>query len=109
VGWTGSSAASFAPLNLLLANLTVSDQRIHACLRQPLPSTVHAEAERFCFNPILTTMLLVVVGASLLHGLAIGIGALLGMGFTGPNRDNEERQERRVEGHLWLAPSSHVN
>jgi hypothetical protein len=67
------AATSFAPLDLLLANLTISDQRIHTRLRQPLPCAVHAKAESLGLNSILATKSLVIVGASLLYPFAIGM------------------------------------
>ena len=66
-------ATSLPPLNLLLANLAGGDQRVHASLREPLTGAVHAKAERLGFNSVLATMLLVILGASLLHCLAIGM------------------------------------
>jgi hypothetical protein len=67
------AATSFAPLDLLLANLTISDQRIHTRLRQPLPCAVHAKAESLGLNSILATKPLVIVGATLLYPFAIGM------------------------------------
>ena len=69
----GSAATSLPPLHLLLANFAISDQRIHACLRQPLPCAVHAKAEGLGLNSIFATMPLVIVGASLPYRLAIGM------------------------------------
>jgi hypothetical protein len=90
-GWASSPSTSFAPLNLLLANLTISDQRIHTRLRQALPGAVHAKAESFGFNPILATMPLVIVGASLLNSFAIGMLRGSRAGRKGkPNKGHEE-------------------
>ena len=96
------AAASFAPLNLLLANLASSDQRIHARLRQPLPCAVHAKAQGFGFNPILATMPLVIVGASLLHCFAIG---MLGKSHPGRKSETKDGEEETAVHHYSSAIS----
>jgi hypothetical protein len=81
----------FPPLHLLLANLTISNQRIYTSLRQPLSCAVHAKAEGFGFNPILATMPLVIVGASRLDAFAIGMLRSSCHGGNGePNEGDEE-------------------
>jgi hypothetical protein len=90
----GSATTLLPPLNFLLANFAISNQRIDARLRQPLPGTVHAQAESFCFNPVLTTMPLVVIGASLLHRFAVG---MLSNGDAAPNGETKDGNEQTTK------------
>ena len=91
------AATSFAPLDLLLANLTISDQRIHTGLRQPLPCAVHAKAESLGLNSILATKSLVIVGASLLYSFAIGI-----MLRSSPDGRKGEPKKRATRRRLYI-------
>jgi hypothetical protein len=67
------TATPFPPFNFLFANLTRSDQSIHARLRQSLACAIHAEAQCISFDSILAAMRLVIIGARLLHRFAIGM------------------------------------
>src|SRR5262245_9957925 len=68
-----SVPTAFTPLNFLLADLAIGNQCINTCLCSFLTYPVHAKTQRVGFNPIFTTMLLVIACTSLLHRLTVDV------------------------------------
>jgi hypothetical protein len=87
-----SSPSLLAALNLRLADLASIDQGVNAGLRQAVARLVHAKAKGLGFDPILPAMFVIIVGASLLHCLAVSVGVLSRGSANGEGEDGRGDQ-----------------
>ena len=74
-------------LDLGLADFPSIDKGIEAGLRERLACFIHAKAQGLSFDTVLRAVPMIIVGASLLHSLAVGV---LGCG-----RAHREREDDR--------------
>jgi hypothetical protein len=83
---TASPTCSLPTLNLGLADFTSIDKGINAGLGQRLACFIHAKAQGLSFDTVLRAVPMIIVGASLLHSLAVGV---LGCGRADREREDE--------------------
>src|SRR4029079_13104538 len=86
---SASPTTTLATLNLGLADFASTDKGINAGFRQRLACFIHAKAQGLSFDTVLRAVPMIIVGASLLHSLAVSV--------LSRGRANRKREDDRSE------------